>query len=187
MVARSKARQKHKAPPHSPTQSPHTPLSKALPACFACCLLKWEDIDISRDRTGQITGGTLQHYRKVQLEHRLLVPDWQENGFVFTTFDGRPVRPNNVSCYFSWLRTRLGIKSTFHMLRHDMASRMKNSSHFDLKDIQAQLGHASIKITMDIYTHLDEESQQTKVGQWLEKDISELLNTSNELPLQNKS
>jgi len=82
---------------------------------------------------------------------------------------------------------RLGIKSTFHMLRHDMASRMKNSSHFDLKDIQAQLGHASIKITMDIYTHLDEESQQTKVGQWLEKDISELLNTSNELPLQNKS
>ena len=85
------------------------------------------------------------------------------------------MRPNTVSCYFAWLRNKLGIKSTFHMLRHDMASRMKNSSHFDLKDIQAQLGHASIKITMDIYTHLDEETQQNKVGQWLEENLTNLL------------
>lgn len=117
----------------------------------------------------------LQHYHKVQLEHRMLVPDWQENGFIFTRIDGRPMRPNTVSCYFAWLRNKLGIKSTFHMLRHDMASRMKNSSHFDLKDIQAQLGHASIKITMDIYTHLDEETQQNKVGQWLEENLTNLL------------
>ena len=181
--------------------------------------LKWEDVNIVRDRSGQITSGTLhiqralysglkkdseknsplfiggtktpqgnrvlplpvdfcyelQHYHKVQLEHRMLVPDWQENGFIFTRIDGRPVRPNTVSCYFAWLRHKLGIKSTFHMLRHDMASRMKNSSHFDLKDIQAQLGHASIKITMDIYTHLDEETQQNKVGQWLEENLTSLL------------
>ena len=109
--------------------------------------LKWEDIDISRDRTGQITGGTLH------IQHAL---------YSGMKKDGDKNLP-------------LFIGGT------------KNSSHFDLKDIQAQLGHASIKITMDIYTHLDEESQQTKVGQWLEKDISELLNTSNELPLQNKS
>ena len=52
---------------------------------------------------------------------------------------------------------------------------MKNSSQFDLKDIQNQLGHASIKITMDIYTHIDEESQQTKVSHWLEEDLSGLM------------
>ncbi|WP_074515444.1 site-specific integrase [Selenomonas sp. WCT3] len=117
----------------------------------------------------------IQHYRKVQLEHRMLSPDWQENGFLFTAANGSPLPPNKVSVFFLWLRKKLGIKSTFHMLRHDMASRMKNSSQFDLKDIQNQLGHASIKITMDIYTHIDEEAQQTKVSQWLEEDISNLM------------
>lgn len=117
----------------------------------------------------------IQHYRKVQLKHRLLVPDWQENGFLFTAANGSPLPPNKVSVFFLWLRKKLGIKSTFHMLRHDMASRMKNSSQFDLKDIQNQLGHASIKITMDIYTHIDEEAQQAKVSQWLEEDLSDIM------------
>ena len=56
------------------------------------------------------------------------------------------------------------------MLRHDMASRMKGTHIFDLKDIQAQLGHSSIQITMDIYTHIDEEQNQ-KVSGWLESDM----------------
>nr|WP_255448728.1 tyrosine-type recombinase/integrase [Selenomonas sp. mPRGC5] len=99
-----------------------------------------------------------------------------DNGFIFTKIDGSPVTPNRVSSFFMWLRKKLGIKTTFHMLRHDMASRMKNSSYFDLKDIQNQLGHASIKITMDFYTHIDEETQQSKVSQWLEEDISGLIN-----------
>ena len=64
------------------------------------------------------------------------------------------------------------------MLRHDMASRMKNSHSFDLKDIQNQLGHASIRITMDIYTHIDDEAQQEKVGTWLEEGLTELLSSS---------
>lgn len=181
--------------------------------------LRWEDIQLNKDSSGHLTGGTihiqhalytgmktekdqtiplylggtktaqgnrilslplyfceeLQHYRKVQLEHRMLVPDWQDKGFVFTRFNGAPVKPNTLSNYFLRVRRKLGIGSTFHMLRHDMASRMKNSSYFDLKDIQTQLGHSSIKITMDIYTHIDDEAQQTKVSKWLENDIQELL------------
>jgi len=31
------------------------------------------------------------------------------------------------------------------------------------------------KIAMDIYTHLDEDAQQNKVGQWLEEDLTGLL------------
>ena len=61
------------------------------------------------------------------------------------------------------------------MLRHDMASRMKGTHIFDLKDIQTQLGHSSIQITMDIYTHIDEEQNQ-KVSGWLESGVSDLLN-----------
>ncbi|WP_256219539.1 tyrosine-type recombinase/integrase [Selenomonas ruminantium] len=65
-------------------------------------------------------------------------------------------------------------KTTFHMLRHDMASRMKGTHMFDLKDIQKQLGHSSIQITMDIYTHIDEEQNQ-KVSGWLESGVNDLL------------
>ena len=45
---------------------------------------------------------------------------------------------------------------------------------FDLKDIQSQLGHSSIKITMDIYTHMD-LTAKTKVSNWLEGGVNELL------------
>ena len=117
----------------------------------------------------------IQHYRKVQLEHRLLVPNWKESTFVFTRTDGAPIRPNYFSQYFRRIRLQLGLGSTFHMLRHDMASRMKDSDCFDLKDIQTQLGHSSIKITMDIYTHLDDKAQQEKVGNWLEDGLTNLL------------
>ena len=60
------------------------------------------------------------------------------------------------------------------MLRHDMASRMKASGKFDFKDIQEQLGHSTIQITMDIYTHIDEESKSA-VGKWLESDAENLI------------
>lgn len=117
----------------------------------------------------------IQHYRNVQRLQQMLVPDWQESSFVFTKWNGAPIRPNNLSNYFLRIRRKLGIGSTFHMLRHDMASRMKNSSCFDLKDIQSQLGHSSINITMDIYTHIDEKVQQEKVGTWLEKGLTTLM------------
>ena len=48
---------------------------------------------------------------------------------------------------------------------------------FDLKDIQTQLGHSSIQITMDIYTHIDEEQYQ-KVSGWLAGGVNDLLSGS---------
>ena len=60
------------------------------------------------------------------------------------------------------------------MLRHDLASRMKQSARFDLKDIQAQLGHSSIRITMDTYTHMTADSCRA-MSDWLTDDLQELL------------
>lgn len=72
------------------------------------------------------------------------------------------------------MRKRLGIGTTLHMLRHDMASRMKASHKFDLKDVQAQLGHSTIQITMDLYTHID-DYQKEQVKNWLASDMKEIL------------
>jgi integrase len=63
------------------------------------------------------------------------------------------------------------------MLRHDMASRMKGTHMFDLKDIQAQLGHSSIQVTMDIYPPIDEE-QNAKVSGWLAGGVNDLLGSN---------
>ena len=72
------------------------------------------------------------------------------------------------------MRKRLGIETTFHMLRHDLASRMKDSKKFDLKDIQEQLGHSTINVTMDIYTHLNEDSKAA-VGRWMQEDMGNVI------------
>lgn len=116
----------------------------------------------------------MMRYRKVQLEQRMLVENYHKTPFVFTQWTGDPLSPNSFSSRFSMIRKKLGVKSTFHMLRHDMASRMKSTHLFDLKDIQTQLGHSSIQITMDIYTHIDEE-EKAKVSSWLATGVDALL------------
>ncbi len=126
----------------------------------------------------------LLHYRKLQLERKLMTPGFVNQDFIFTKADGHFINPSSFSSHYSFVRKKLGIQTTFHMLRHDMASRMKSTHIFDLKDIQAQLGHSSIQITMDIYTHIDEE-QNAKVSCWLESGVTEILkrgkNTSQQI------
>jgi len=112
-------------------------------------------------------------YRKHQLEIRLGTAGFAPSNFVFTTWQGAPINPGTFSSRFAFVRKKLGIKTTFHMLRHDMASRMKNTHLFDLKDIQAQLGHSSIQITMDTYTHID-DVQSRAVTDWLEMGLDQL-------------
>ena len=116
----------------------------------------------------------LMAYRKIQLERRLMTPGFDNQDFLFTMPDGKPINPGSFSSRYSFVRKKLGIKTTFHMLRHDMASRMKGTHIFDLKDIQTQLGHSSIQVTMDIYTHIDEQ-QNAKVSGWLESGVNDLL------------
>ena len=121
----------------------------------------------------------LMHYRKIQLERRLMTPGFPKSDFIFTKNDGHMINPGSFSSHFAHVRKKLGINTTFHMLRHDMASRMKSTHIFDLKDIQAQLGHSSIQITMDTYTHIDEQ-QQEKVSCWLESGVSKLIKDKKE-------
>ena len=103
-----------------------------------------------------------------------MTPDFAPSNLIFTKADGKPINPSSFSSRYAFVRKKLGITTTFHMLRHDMASRMKKARLFDLKDIQAQLGHSSIHITMDIYTHIDEDEKQ-EVSNWLESGINEIL------------
>lgn len=116
----------------------------------------------------------LAAYKVQQMKLRLQNGHWEHPEMVFTDKDGDYVSPCVFSSQYTKVRKKLGIQTTFHMLRHDMASRMKASHQFDFKDIQEQLGHSTIQITMDIYTHINEE-KKTAVSNWLQEDMDNIV------------
>jgi integrase len=84
---------------------------------------------------------------------------WTDTGLVFTTRSGLPVEPRNLARSFRRICERHKIRVIkVHHLRHTTASLLKQL-HVPARDAQLILGHAHISTTMQIYTHVDEESR----------------------------
>ncbi|MFP6689033.1 MAG: site-specific integrase, partial [Alphaproteobacteria bacterium] len=69
-------------------------------------------------------------------------------------YDGEPTEPENLSRQFPIAVERAGLpRITFHGLRHSHATQMlTNGTH--MKVASERLGHSSIGITMDLYSHI---------------------------------
>lgn len=92
---------------------------------------------------------------------RLFGRQYQENGYVFKWDDGRPYPPDYITAKFSALLKQHGLPHIrLHELRHSCASLLINEG-FGLKDVQEWMGHADIKMTANIYGHLDVARKQT--------------------------
>ena len=80
---------------------------------------------------------------------------YNKNDYVFKWPDGTPFRPDYVTRHFRLLLEKNGLPHIrFHELRHSCASMLLNEG-FSLKDVQEYMGHADIRMTADIYGHLD--------------------------------
>lgn len=80
---------------------------------------------------------------------------YQESDYVFTWPDGHLYSPDYITDRFSNLLKKHNLPHIrFHELRHSCASLLL-SAGFNLKDVQEWLGHADIKMTANIYGHLD--------------------------------
>ena len=100
-----------------------------------------------------------------QEDRRLMGKGYQENGYIFKWPDGRPFSPDYVSQHFAVLLAKHGLPPMrFHDLRHTCASLLL-SRGMGLKDVQEWMGHADIKMTADIYGHLDIARKQTIADQ----------------------
>ena len=90
---------------------------------------------------------------RVLKEWRLRCPHSEMN-LVFPNENGGFLDRHNVRKNLNPVLSRAGINEIrFHDLRHTFASLLlANDAH--PKYVQDQMGHASIKITMDLYTHL---------------------------------
>ena len=108
-----------------------------------------------------------QVIRKEQLNERY--PDSEYAKYLFTTNRNNAL---SISCYNSSIKTvlnRLRAKGveigeiSSHSLRHAFATRCFEAN-IHPKIVQKYLGHASIKMTLDIYTHISDELEMTSIN-----------------------
>jgi integrase len=81
--------------------------------------------------------------------------EYKKNSYVFKWADGHTYSPDYISHRFNDLLKKHNLPHIrFHELRHSCAS-MLISMGWTLKDVQEWLGHSDIKMTANIYSHLD--------------------------------
>jgi integrase len=96
----------------------------------------------------------LKAHHQYLLEEKLrLRPIWQDLGLVFPRPDGGVLRINAIGRPLESICKKAGVDVHFHGLRHTHASDLI-AANVHAKVISERLGHSSIKITLDRYSHL---------------------------------
>ena len=96
----------------------------------------------------------LRSHRKRQVEERVRASDYADSDLVFATTIGTPLEAQNiVNHHFKPLLRRAGLPDIrWHDLRHTAATLLLSRGvHPTL--VQHLLGHASITMTLDRYSH----------------------------------
>ncbi|MEO2104675.1 MAG: tyrosine-type recombinase/integrase, partial [Actinomycetota bacterium] len=98
--------------------------------------------------------------RKRQAEERLLIgPEFEDHDLVFARPDGKPQHPEHFSNAFERRVARYKLpRIRLHDLRHTWAT-LALEAGVDVKIVSERLGHASAKITWDIYQHVTPSMQ----------------------------
>jgi integrase len=101
------------------------------------------------------TVAALKAHRKRQLEERMMLSGFHEDrGLIFASRTGTPVNPEHlVKRSFKPLLRRAGLPEIrFHDLRHTCATLLLSRAVHP-KIVQELLGHATIAMTLDTYSH----------------------------------
>jgi integrase len=117
-----------------------------------------------RVRLTQHAASTLKDHRKRQLEERMrLAGLWQDQGLVFPNETGSLFNPSNLrNRSFKRIKARSGVREDlrFHDLRHTCATLLLGEG-VNAKVVSEMLGHASITITLNIYSHVLPDMQDS--------------------------
>jgi integrase len=108
----------------------------------------------------------LKQHRIHQLEAKLQAgPIWQDHDYVFCTSIGTHLNPSkDVLDQLKVLLKKAGLPDIrFHDLRHSAATLLL-TEEVHPKVVQELLGHSSISMTMDVYSHVLPSMQQDAIG-----------------------
>ena len=106
-----------------------------------------------------------EHHEKQQLDRAMLGIRLTDNDLVFSHLDGEPLLPNTVT--HAWIKVvrRTGLPIRLRDARHTHASLMlKQGIH--PKIVQERLGHSSIQVTLDLYSHVAPGLQEAAAAQF---------------------
>ena len=100
------------------------------------------------------------HRSRQNADRKQLGDDWQQTGYVFTDEIGAAMHPQAITDRFQKLAAAAGVPvMRLHDLRHTSAT-LALSAGVHPKVVQERLGHSSIMITMDTYSHVVQGMQE---------------------------
>ncbi|WP_432252997.1 tyrosine-type recombinase/integrase [Streptomyces sp. HNM1019] len=89
---------------------------------------------------------------------------WQGSGHVFTTRTGRQVEPRNIYRSFTRVAESAGLRVIrLHDARHGCAT-LLTAAGVAPRVVMEILGHSQISITMDVYTHVVQDTQREAIS-----------------------
>ncbi|WP_411071186.1 tyrosine-type recombinase/integrase [Streptomyces sp. cmx-4-25] len=90
--------------------------------------------------------------------------DWSSTGYVFATRTGRPVEPRNVHRSFVRVSQTAGLRLIrLHDARHGCAT-LLTAAGVAPRVVMEILGHSQISLTMDVYTHVVQDTQREAIS-----------------------
>ena len=95
-----------------------------------------------------------RYYDKKRKDAVMLERQLTDDSLIFSTWESKPLRPDTVTRAWQNIATRADVKVIWlHDARHTYASLMlKQGIH--PKIVQERLGHATIAVTLDTYSHV---------------------------------
>ena len=122
-------------------------------------VLKFKSTKTERPRRVELPGSVLApleaHRQQQERFRQQFGPDYRADlDLIFGNPDGTPLKPDSISSAVSLLCRRLGLPNgaSLHTLRHSHGSFLL-ADGMDLATVSERLGHSSVRVTADIYSH----------------------------------
>ena len=114
-----------------------------------------------------------KHQAQQREFQRQLGPAWVDHDLVFPYTQGQPWVPGEFSNIFSDLRRQVNVPTTYHDLRHSVASQLlRDGVH--LKVVSDLLGHSSVVMTGDLYSHVTDQGRD-QISEHTERSLRRAL------------
>ncbi|GGU18002.1 tyrosine-type recombinase/integrase [Streptomyces lavendofoliae] len=89
---------------------------------------------------------------------------WEDTGYVFTTRTGKPIEPRNLYRSFTRVAKNAGLRVVrLHDARHGTAT-LLTAAGVPPRVVMEILGHSQIAVTMNVYTHVVQDTQREAVS-----------------------